>query len=139
MSFMKEFRDFAVKGNAMDMAVGIVIGAAFHKIVTSLVDDILMPPIGLLLGGVDFNELYVNLSAVSYETLEAAKKAGAPTINYGSFIQTLIDFIIVSFSVFIAVKIITKLRMEFEHVAEKTKHTADQVGLLKDIKELLKK
>jgi large conductance mechanosensitive channel len=101
---LKEFKEFAMKGNVMDMAVGIIIGAAFGRIVTSLVGDIIMPPIGLLLGKVDFNSLFLNISGKSYPTLAAAKAAGAATINYGSFVNTVIDFLIVAFAIFLVVR-----------------------------------
>jgi large conductance mechanosensitive channel len=110
MGMLKEFRDFAVKGNAVDMAVGIVIGAAFGKVVTSLVNDIIMPPIGKLLGNVDFSGLFVSLSTTQYETLAAAKKAGVATINYGLFINTILDFVIVAFCIFMVVKQMNRLR-----------------------------
>ena len=101
---LKKFRDFAVKGNVVDMAVGIVIGASFGKIATSLVNDLIMPPIGLLLGKVDFNNLYVSLNGKNYATLAAAKTAGAPTLNYGAFINTILDFVIVAFAMFMIVQ-----------------------------------
>jgi large conductance mechanosensitive channel len=100
----KEFRDFAMRGNVVDLAIGIVIGAAFGKIVTSFVTDILMPPLGLLLGRVDFSNLFINLSGKSYASIAEAKAAGAATLNYGLFINTIIDFIIVAFAVFLLVK-----------------------------------
>ena len=103
MSMMKEFRDFAVKGDAVDMAVGIVIGAAFGKIVSSLVNDIIMPPVGLLLGGVDFKNLKAVIKAATID-------APAVTLNYGQFINNIIDFIIVAFSIFVAVKAINTLK-----------------------------
>ena len=106
----KEFREFAVKGNVVDMAIGIIIGAAFGKIVTSAVSDIIMPPVGLLLGGVDFSNLFLNLSGRPYASLEAAKAAGAATINYGLFLNALINFLIVSFAVFLLVKGINSLK-----------------------------
>jgi large conductance mechanosensitive channel len=106
----KEFRDFALKGNVVDLAVGIIIGAAFGKITTSLVNDVIMPPIGFLLGRVDFSELFINLSSVDYASMDAAKKAGAPVIAYGMFINTVIDFTIVAFAVFILVKQINRLK-----------------------------
>lgn len=105
---LKEFKEFAMKGNAMDMAVGIVIGAAFGRIVTSLVNDVIMPPIGLLLGRVDFNSLFVNISGTHYPTLAAAKAHSAATINYGTFVNTIIDFLIVAFAIFLVVKQINK-------------------------------
>ncbi len=100
----KEFKEFAMKGNVLDMAVGIIIGAAFGRIVTSLVNDIIMPPIGLLLGKVDFSSLFVNISGKSYPTIAAAKAAGAATINYGTFINTVIDFVIVAFAIFLLIR-----------------------------------
>ncbi len=107
---LKEFKEFAVRGNVVDMAVGIVIGAAFGKIVTSFVSDMLMPPIGLLMGKVDFSNLFINLSATSYGTLAEAKAAGAPTLNYGLFLNTLIDFVIVAFAIFLFVRQMNRLR-----------------------------
>ncbi len=101
--WLKRFRDFAVHGNVVDMAVGVVIGAAFGKISTSLVNDILMPPIGLLMGHVNFTDLFVSLDGKAYPSLDAAKKAGAPIFAYGSFINTIIDFIIVAFAMFLIV------------------------------------
>ena len=101
---LKEFKEFAMRGNVLDMAVGIIIGAAFGKIVSSLVDDVLMPPIGRLLGPVDFSGLFINLSGKSYETLVEAKKAGAATLNYGLFLNTVINFLIVAFAVFLLVQ-----------------------------------
>jgi large conductance mechanosensitive channel len=112
MGMMQEFKEFAIKGNAMDLAIGVIIGAAFGKIVTSLTNDILMPPIGMLLGGVDFTSLFISLSGQSYPTLAAAQEAGAPTINYGVFIQACLDFLIIAFAIFIVVKQINRLRKE---------------------------
>jgi len=100
---LKKFREFAMKGNVVDMAVGIVIGAAFGKIATSLVNDIIMPPIGMLLGKVDFNNLYFSLNGRAYVSLDAAKRAGAATVNYGAFINNVLDFLIVAFAMFIIV------------------------------------
>jgi len=105
----KEFKDFIARGNVVDLAVGIIIGLAFGKIVTSLVNDIIMPPIGLLLGKVDFTNLFINLSGKPYATLAAAQEAGAATINYGVFINTIIEFLIVALVVFLLVKQINKL------------------------------
>jgi large conductance mechanosensitive channel len=107
---LKEFRDFAMRGNVVDMAVGIVIGAAFGKIVSSFVNDVLMPPIGLLLGKVDFSNLFINLSGQPFESVAAAKAAGAPTINYGMFFNTVLDFAIVAFAIFIVIKQMNRLR-----------------------------
>ena len=117
MGMMKEFKEFAVKGNVMDMAVGIVIGAAFGTIVKSFVADVIMPPIGLLLGNVDFSNLFVVLKdaaggAGAYATLAEAQAAGAVTLNYGQFINTIISFIIVAFAIFIVIKNMNKLKRE---------------------------
>jgi large conductance mechanosensitive channel len=109
---LKEFKEFALKGNMLDMAIGVIIGAAFGKIITSLVSDILMPPLGLLLGKVDFSSLFINLSRQHYASLAAAKAAGAPTINVGVFVQTVLDFSIVAFVIFMLVKQINRLKRE---------------------------
>ena len=100
----KEFKAFAMRGNVLDMAVGVIIGAAFGKIVSSLVEDVIMPPIGRLLGPVDFKDLFINLSSKSFETLKAAKDAGVATLNYGLFLNTVINFLIVAFAVFLVVQ-----------------------------------
>jgi large conductance mechanosensitive channel len=105
---LKEFKEFAMRGNVLDMAVGIIIGAAFGKIITSFVGDILMPPIGRLLGKVDFSNLFLNISGKSYDTLAAAKAAGAATINYGLFLNAVIDFLIVAFAIFLLVRQVNK-------------------------------
>jgi large conductance mechanosensitive channel len=107
---LKEFKEFAMKGNVLDMAIGVILGGAFGKIVSSLVSDILMPPIGLLMGHVDFSSLFVNLSGRSQLSLAAAKAAGAPTINYGVFLQTVLDFIIIAFVIFMVVKQVNRFR-----------------------------
>jgi large conductance mechanosensitive channel len=106
---LKEFRDFAMRGNVVDLAIGVIIGAAFGKIVTSFVSDILMPPLGLLLGSVDFSNLFLNLSATHYDSIAAAKAAGAATLNYGLFINTVIDFVIVAFAIFLLVQQLNRL------------------------------
>jgi large conductance mechanosensitive channel len=111
---LREFREFAMRGNVVDLAVGIIIGAAFGKIVTSLVNDILMPPIGLVLGRVDFSSLFINLSGQPYASLAEAKAAGAPTINYGVFLNALIDLIIVAFAIFLLVRFINRLSRQRE-------------------------
>jgi len=100
----KEFKAFAMRGNVLDMAVGIIIGAAFGRIITSFVNDILMPPLGLIIGKVDFSSLFLNISGTSYPTLAAAKAAGAATINYGVFLNTVLDFLIVAFAIFLLVR-----------------------------------
>lgn len=104
MSLFAEFKKFAVRGNVLDMAVGVILGASFGKIVTSMVGDVIMPPIGLVLGKVDFSKLFINLSSQPYSTLADAKAAAAPTLNYGAFINTTIDFVIVAFVVFLLVR-----------------------------------
>ncbi len=109
MSILSEFKQFVMKGNVVDLAVGFVVGAAFGKIVTSFTNDILMPPIGLALGAVDFSNLFINLSSKHYATLAAAKAAGVPTLNIGLFINTIIDFLIIAFAVFILVKWVNHL------------------------------
>jgi large conductance mechanosensitive channel len=106
----KEFKEFVMRGNVMDMAVGIIIGAAFGRIVTSLVNDLIMPPIGLILGKVDFSSLFLPLSSTHYDSLAAAKAAGAPTINYGIFLNAVIDFLIVAFVIFLVVKQVNRLK-----------------------------
>jgi large conductance mechanosensitive channel len=110
----EEFKKFAMRGNVVDMAVGIIIGAAFGKIVSSLVKDVIMPPIGKLMGNVDFSGLFINLGSVPYETLAAAQEAGAPTINYGVFVNTVLDFIIVAFAIFMAIKGMNALKQAEE-------------------------
>lgn len=129
MSILKEFKEFAVKGNVVDMAVGIIIGAAFGKIVSSVVADVIMPPIGLILGGVDFSNLAIVLKA-------AVDQTPAVTLNYGKFIQTCVDFIIIAFAIFLLVKGINTLKRKQEEVpAEPPK----QEVLLTEIRDLLKK
>ncbi len=108
----KEFKAFAMRGNVVDMAVGIIIGAAFGKIVNSVVSDIIMPPVGAVLGGVDFSNLFLNLSGHSYPSLEAAKAAGAATINYGLFLNAVINFAIVAFAVFLLIKGLNQLKRQ---------------------------
>jgi large conductance mechanosensitive channel len=111
---LKEFKEFAMRGSMLDLAVGIIIGAAFGKIITSLVNDIIMPPIGLLLGKVDFSNLFINLSGKTYNTLSEAKAAGAATINYGMFLNTVIDFLIVAFVIFFLIRQINRLKRKQE-------------------------
>lgn len=132
MSILKEFKEFAVKGNAVDMAVGIIIGAAFGKIISSMVADVIMPPIGLLVGGVDFTKLAVTLK-------EAEDKIPAVTLNYGNFIQTTVDFTIIAFAIFMVVKLLNKLKKE-EEVAAPTPEPgpSKEELLLTEIRDLLK-
>ena len=118
---LKDFKEFAVKGNVIDMAVGIIIGAAFGKIVSSAVEDVMMPPLGLLMGKVDFSNLYLNLSGQEYASLEAAKAAGAATIRYGVFLNNVINFLIVAFVVFLLVKQVNRLRRKPAAVDPSTK------------------
>jgi len=116
---LKEFKEFAVRGNVIDLAVGIIIGGAFGKIVDSMVKDIIMPPVGMVMGKVDFSSLFVNLSGTNYKTIAQAKEAGAPTLNYGMFINSIVDFVIMAFVIFIMVKQINRLRKS-EPVPEPT-------------------
>ncbi len=109
---LKEFREFAMRGNVLDLAIGIIIGGAFGKIVSSFVSDVLMPPLGLLMGRLDFSNLFISLNGEAYASLQAAKAAGAPTINYGLFINTVIDFLLVTLAVFILVKHINRLKRQ---------------------------
>ncbi len=111
---LQEFKEFTMRGNVLDMAIGIIIGAAFGKIITSFVNDILMPPIGLLLGRVDFTNLFINLSGQPYGSLEEAQAAGAATINYGLFLNTVLDFIIVAFVIFLLIRQVNRLKREPE-------------------------
>jgi len=117
-NLIKEFKEFITRGNVIDMAVGIIVGSAFGKIITSLVNDIVMPPIGLLLGNVDFSNLYINLSKIDYANLADAKKAGAPTINYGAFLNIIIDFLLVAFVIFLFIKQVNVLKKKFEKTAD---------------------
>lgn len=136
---LQEFKAFAMRGNVVDMAVGIVIGGAFGKIVSSFVADVIMPPIGLLMGGVDFGSLFINLSDVSYATLAAAEEAGAPVIKYGSFINTVLDFVIIAFAIFMVIKGMNSMKKkEEEKPAEPPKPSAEE-ALLTEIRDLLAK
>ena len=110
----KEFKEFAMRGNVIDMAVGIVIGGAFGKIVSSFVKDVIMPPIGKLMGGVDFSNLFINLSEGSYASLAEAQEAGAATLNYGLFINTVIDFVIIAFAIFMVIRTMNRLKRKEE-------------------------
>jgi large conductance mechanosensitive channel len=118
---LKEFKEFAMKGNVLDMAIGVIIGGAFGKIVSSLVSDVLMPPLGLILGKVDFSSLFLNLSGTPQPSLAAAKAAGAPTVNYGVFLQTVLDFIIIAFVIFLIVKQVNRLKKPAAPSAPTTK------------------
>jgi large conductance mechanosensitive channel len=131
----REFREFAMRGNVIDLAVGIIIGAAFTTIVNSLVNDLIMPPLGLLIGGVDFSNFFVTLKGGAFPTLEAAKAAGAVTVNYGLFINAVIRFVIVAFAIFILVKQIN--RLQTEEPAPPPEPPRQEV-LLAEIRDLLK-
>jgi len=137
---LKEFRDFAVRGSVVDMAIGIIIGAAFGKIVDSLVKDVIMPPIGLLLGQVDFSNLFLVMKqgtqAGPYMNVEVAQKAGAVTFNYGVFINTVISFVIVAFAVFLLIRVINRLKKQEE---AKPAATPEDVVLLREIRDALRK
>jgi large conductance mechanosensitive channel len=139
MSIMQEFKTFAMRGNVIDLAVGVVIGTAFGKIVNSLVGDIIMPMVGAMMGGVDFKQFYFNLGDVSYESLELAEKAGAPLIKYGAFINAMVDFIIIAFAIFIAVKAINKLKRKEEAAPAAPAPTPEDIGLLREIRDALKR
>jgi large conductance mechanosensitive channel len=135
----REFREFAMRGNVIDLAVGIILGAAFTTIVNSLVNDLIMPPLGLLIGGIDFSSFFVTLKGGSYPTLEAAKAAGAVTVNYGLFVNAVIRFVIVAFAIFILVKQVNRLRLN-EPPAEPASppEPSRQEVLLTEIRDLLK-
>ena len=132
MSFIKEFKEFAVRGNVIDMAVGVVIGSAFGKIVSSLVSDVMMPVIGVITGGINFTDFKIVLK-------EAHGEVAAVTLNYGSFIQTTIDFIIIAFCIFVAIKAINKLKREKPKAEEAPKEPSEDIKLLREIRDALKK
>ena len=133
----EEFKNFAMRGNVVDMAVGIVIGGAFGKIVSSFVSDVLMPPIGLLMGGVNFGDKFINLSSEAYTTLAVAEEAGAPVLKYGAFINTVIDFVIIAFAIFMVVRAMNSMKKK-EEAAPPPAPPKEQV-LLEEIRDLLKK
>lgn len=132
MSMMSEFRDFAMRGNVVDMAVGIVIGGAFGKIVTSFVNDVLMPPIGMMLGGVDFSDLAMTLQAASGDV-------AAVTLNYGSFVQTVVNFIIIAFAIFMVIKAMNSMKKKEEAAPAAPPKPSAEETLLTEIRDLLKK
>lgn len=137
MGMIQEFKDFTVKGNVVDMAVGIIIGAAFSTIVKTFVDGVVMPPIGLLLGGVDFSQLFINLGESQYATLAEATAAGAPVMKYGAFAQSVIDFLLVAIAVFFIVKAINSAKKKEE--AAPAAGPAPDIVLLTEIRDALKK
>ena len=123
MKILEEFKEFAIKSSVVELAVGVIMGIVFNGMINSLVKDIVMPPIGWALGQVDFSELYINLGSESYETLQAAQLAGAPTINYGLFINAVISFFITAWAVFFMVKVINRVRRQHEEKEDKTPTT----------------
>jgi large conductance mechanosensitive channel len=135
---LNEFKAFAMRGNVVDMAVGIVIGAAFGKIVSSFVNDVIMPPIGMLMGNVDFSNLFINLSATSYESLAMAEQAGAPLIKYGLFINTVLDFVIVAFAIFMVIKGMNKMKKKEEEKPAAPPAPSAEEKLLTEIRDALK-
>jgi large conductance mechanosensitive channel len=134
---LQEFKEFALRGNVVDMAVGIIIGAAFSTIVRSLVDDIIMPPIGVVTGGVDFSNMFVALNGQHYDSLAQAKQAGAPTINFGLFINNVISFVIVAFVLFMAIKGMNRLRRKQEEAPATEPPPSQEVQLLQEIRDAL--
>ena len=136
---LNEFKEFALRGNVMDMAVGIIIGAAFSTIVRSLVDDIIMPPIGVVTGGVDFSSIFIALNGQHYNSLAAARQAGAPTMNIGLFINNVISFLIVAFVLFMAIKAMNQLRRKQEEVPASEPPPSREVQLLEEIRDALVK
>ena len=135
---LEEFKKFAMRGNVVDMAVGIIIGAAFGKIVSSFVNDVVMPPIGMLMGGVDFSNLFVNLGEGAFESLAAAEAAGAPIIKYGVFVNTVLDFLIVAFAVFMAIKAMNSMKKKEEEKPAEPPKPSEEVQLLTEIRDSLK-
>ena len=136
---IKEFKEFIARGNVIDMAVGIIMGAAFTTIVKSMVDDVMMPVIGVFTGGIDFSALYLNLSGGDYDSLAAAQEAGAATVNYGLFINAVINFLIVSFVIFILVKNVNRLKKAEEEAPAAPPAPPADVVLLTEIRDLLAK
>jgi len=139
MGMLKEFRDFAMKGNVMDLAIGVIIGGAFGKITTSLVNDVFMPVLGLVLGKINFANLFVALNGETYPSVQAAKEAGAPIITYGLFINVVVDFVIVAFALFLVVKALNNLKKKQEATPAAPAAPPADVVLLTEIRDLLKK
>lgn len=139
MSMVQEFKDFALRGNVVELAVGIVIGAAFGKIVTAFVDNIIMPIVGMLAGGVDFTNLFISLDGSEHSTLAAAQEAGAAVLGYGAFIQSLVDFLIVAFAIFMAIKAINSMKREEPEEPEEEPKEDPQLVLLREIRDNLQK
>ena len=135
---LKEFKEFAMRGNVLDMAIGIILGAAFGKIVSSFVADILMPPIGKMMGNVDFTNLFLNLSGGTYETLDAAKEAGAVTINYGVWVNSVIDFVLVAFAIFLLIRQVNRFKKKEEAAPAAPPAPSKEELLLGEIRDILK-
>ena len=127
---LKDFKEFAMRGNVLDLAVGVIIGAAFGKIITSFVNDVMMPPLGMMLGNVDFTNRFIDLTGRGFSTLAEAKAAGAATINYGLFINTLIDFLLVAFAVFLLIRQVNRLKAKPAEVAVTTKECPYCISLV---------
>jgi len=136
---LEEFKKFAMRGNVVDMAVGIVIGAAFGKIVSSLVNDVIMPPIGMIMGNVDFSQLFINLSGEDYASLASAQEAGAATINYGVFINTVLDFVIIAFAIFMVIRGMNRMKKKEEEKPAEPPKPSEEVLLLQEIRDALRK
>jgi large conductance mechanosensitive channel len=136
--FFQEFKEFALRGNVVDLAVGIIIGVAFGAVVNSLVEDVIMPPLGLIIGNVDFSDLFINLSGQDYASLAAAREAGAPVIAYGAFINVVINFVVVALAVFLLVKGMNRLRRKQEQAPEEVPVPPRQEVLLEEIRDILK-
>ncbi|MBI4754864.1 MAG: large conductance mechanosensitive channel protein MscL [Betaproteobacteria bacterium] len=137
MSILSEFREFALRGSVVDLAIGVVIGAAFGKIVDSMVKDVVMPVLARAMGGVDFRHLYLNLGDRTYESLDAAEKAGAPLVKYGAFINTVVEFVIIAFVIFLVIKAFNRMRREAP--AEPAAPVAEDVVLLQEIRDELRR
>ncbi|MCB1683093.1 MAG: large-conductance mechanosensitive channel protein MscL [Pseudomonadales bacterium] len=135
---LEEFKKFAMRGNVVDMAVGIIIGAAFGKIITSLVNDVIMPPIGMLMGNVDFSSLFVTLDMGDYASLAIAEQAGAPIIKYGVFINTVLDFVIVAFAIFMVIRGMNRMKKAEEEKPAAPPAPSEEVKLLTEIRDSLK-
>ena len=136
---LDEFKKFAMRGNVVDMAVGIIVGAAFGKIVSSFVNDVIMPPIGMLMGGVDFSNLFIDLSGAGYASLAAAEEAGAPLIKYGVFINTVLDFLIVAFAIFMVIRGMNSLKKKEEEKPAEPPKPSEEVVLLTEIRDSLRR
>lgn len=135
---LKEFKAFAMRGNVVDMAVGIIIGAAFGRIVSSLVNDVIMPPIGLLMGNMDFSDLFLSLGGGSYNSLAAAEEAGAPIIKYGLFINNVLDFVIVAFAIFLVIRAMNRLKKKEEEAPPPAPQPSAEEKLLTEIRDVLR-